>query len=357
MARVGVNVERSVASASTAEGLVPGEPDLARALEQALDAPGSVRIVSRRQLKAGVFRVEIETRSRTFSVVAKRMAPEYARRNERMIHHWLPALGIVGLTPELLGIAASGDSRHVWHVYEDLGPWELDPHDPDPVRVTAVVQAIAELHSRAAAQPVLADCRLHGVDFGPAHLSSNVRDAIRTLEHLGDPGRVSTAEQTSLRDRLLGRLRRLRDEETMRARALADWSGPETLLHGDLWTTNTFAEPAPDGVRVRLIDWDRAGVGPASYDLSTFVLRFPRERRSELVSLYRASLEGRGWRLPGLREMNLLFETAECARYANRVIWPALALLRDDAPWGYDELAAVESWFEALEPVLPEERS
>jgi hypothetical protein len=36
-------------------------------------------------------------------------------------------------------------------------------------------------------------------------------------------------------------------------------------------------------------------------------------------------------------------------------VWPAIALLRDGAAWGFEELAAVDGWFEALAPVLPEE--
>jgi hypothetical protein len=35
------------------------------------------------------------------------------------------------------------------------------------------------------------------------------------------------------------------------------------------------------------------------------------------------------------------------------VIWPALALIRDRAAWGFEALAEVEGWFDALEPVLP----
>jgi hypothetical protein len=58
--------------------------------------------------------------------------------------------------------------------------------------------------------------------------------------------------------------------------------------------------------------------------------------------------------MPGTRELNALFAIAELARCANRVIWPALALHADGAGWGFDELAAVEGWFEALGPVLPE---
>jgi hypothetical protein len=60
-----------------------------------------------------------------------------------------------------------------------------------------------------------------------------------------------------------------------------------------------------------------------------------------------------GWRLPSARDLNLLFDTAECARFANRAIWPAIALLRERAEWGFEELAEVERWFEMLEPVLP----
>ena len=61
-----------------------------------------------------------------------------------------------------------------------------------------------------------------------------------------------------------------------------------------------------------------------------------------------------GWRLPAARELNALFETAEYARYANRVIWPAVALLEERAAWGFAQLAEVERWFAALEPALPD---
>jgi hypothetical protein len=45
----------------------------------------------------------------------------------------------------------------------------------------------------------------------------------------------------------------------------------------------------------------------------------------------------------------LLCDTAERARYANRVIWPVHALLQERAAWGFPELAEVERWFEALD--------
>ncbi len=348
-------LERAIAESGLPGLEELGCAELGFALAQALGPVGSAKLEAREQIKPRVFRLRFVTGALVRSFVVKRMNPEHARRNELVIRRWLPELKFDGATPELLGLAAERDGCWVWHVYEDLGAWELPTHDPDPERVAAAVRKIASIHSRFAAHPLLAECRLHGENYGPSFFSSNVRDAVHALERLRPPHLTLSADQAGLRDRLLERLRRLLDEESMRARALAEWGGPETLLHGDLWTTNTFVEPAAGSPRVRLIDWDRAGVGPASYDLSTFLLRFAPELRPWILSLYRQSLEEGGWRMPGCGELNLLFETAECARYANRAIWPAIALLRDRVEWGFDELAAVEGWFEALGPVIPQE--
>jgi aminoglycoside phosphotransferase (APT) family kinase protein len=181
-----------------------------------------------------------------------------------------------------------------------------------------------------------------------------VRDAIHALERLRPPQLSPSAGEAGLRDRLLERLHCLMQTAPDRGMALRDWGGPETLLHGDLWTTNTFVGPAPGGPRVRFIDWDRSGVGHASYDVSAFLLRFAPEARPGILNLYRQSTEEAGGRMPADRELNYLFETAELARYANRLIWPALALLRGRGAWGFQQLAAVEEWFIALDPVLPE---
>ena len=98
-----------------------------------------------------------------------------------------------------------------------------------------------------------------------------------------------------------------------------------------------------------LVDWDRMGVGPFSYDLSTLLLRFPPEQRPGILETYRDAAARVGWQLGPLVDLELLFDTAERARYANRVIWPAVALLQERAAWGFPELAEVERWFEALD--------
>jgi len=117
-----------------------------------------------------------------------------------------------------------------------------------------------------------------------------------------------------------------------------------------------FVIPSANGLRARLIDWDHAAVGPASYDLSTFLLRFPSQHRLWVLDLYRQAVADAGWRLPGERELNLLFETHEYARIANRIIWPAIALVMDGAEWGAEALAEIDGWFEQFEPVLQPQR-
>jgi len=182
-----------------------------------------------------------------------------------------------------------------------------------------------------------------------------VRDAIRCLDALRGPQMGLAPRHERLVDGLLARLHTLRAEHAERIQALEELGGPETLLHGDLWTTNTFVIPTGDGMRARLIDWDHAGVGPISYDLSTFLLRFPCEQRVQILELYREAVSPAGWRLPPPQHLNVLFESAEYARFANRIIWPAIALVQERAEWGYEALAEVERWFEDWRPVLPEE--
>jgi hypothetical protein len=101
-----------------------------------------------------------------------------------------------------------------------------------------------------------------------------------------------------------------------------------------------------------LIDWDRAGVGPVSYDLSAFLIRFPICERYWILDLYQQSVGRLGLRLPSAADLNLLFDTAERARLANCVIWRALAIWESQAEWAFQELASLEQWFEMLQPVL-----
>jgi len=71
------------------------------------------------------------------------------------------------------------------------------------------------------------------------------------------------------------------------------------------------------------------------------------------LDVYREETSRGGWCLPPMPMLNFLFETAEYARLANRIIWPAIALVQDRAPWAWESLAEVDQWFEGLAPVLP----
>jgi thiamine kinase-like enzyme len=345
-----MTVQRALAL--TAE---PGGPELCDALEEALVPRGAAAgPVTLERLKSRVYRLSVGTNGRASALVLKRFDPWLARRNELVARRWLPALALGDRCPRLVATAADRRGECVWHAYEDLGDGALDPARPDLERVTAVVDLLAELHTRAAGHALLPECRHYCGDLGAAFFAANVRDAIAVVERLTPPAARPTPAQGALRDRLLARLGGLRDEIPRRVQVLEALGGPDTLLHGDLWTTNTFVAATNGGWAARLIDWDHAAVGPASYDLSTFLYRFPRSERPWILERYARAVTRAGGRLPSPRDLNLLFETAEYARYANRVIWPAAAVLQEGAAWGWDQLAEVERWFDALAPALPD---
>lgn len=331
----------------------PGLPELRGLLEELLGGPsaeGSVIEYSALQPRSmRVYRVRFDVNGEMRTWIVKRLRPAIAQRNELVVKRWLPAVGLAGLGPSLAGRVADRDGACVWHVYEDLGPHELDPCRSSCEGVRAAIEQIAELHTRFAGHALLGEARLHGGDLGMHFFESNVRDAIYALKACEADG-----QHQWVRERLLHRLYKLREHLPEREQALKEWAGAETLLHGDLWAINVFLVPEEEGPRARLIDWDHAAVGPFSYDLSTFLLRFPVARRQSILEHYREAVARLGgWQLPGPAELNSLFETAEYARFANRVIWPAIALLMDKADWGFEVLSEIDEWFEQFEPVLP----
>jgi thiamine kinase-like enzyme len=369
---------------------LPGLSELRGLLEELLGGSGSAgRLLEQQTLQprqTRVFRLRFSVNGQERSLIIKRLRPEIARRNELVAQRWLPAVHLDDAGPPVRASVAATNGACVWHVYDDLGQWELDPCEPDREAVRVATDLIARMHTRFAGHALLGEIRLYGGDLGIHFYEANVRDAIHALEALNPP-----AARSPLRESLLKRLHQMLDELPQRAQALAQWGGPETLLHGDLWAINVFVIPdaaagvppagrsdgraaapehsngSPDGKvpsstagrtppaawRARLIDWDHAAVGPATYDLSTFLLRFPSEDRPWVLELYRQAVAEAGWRLPDERELNLLFETHEYARFANRIIWPAIALVQDRGEWGYDALAEIDEWFEQFGPVLP----
>src|SRR5436309_14796590 len=280
----------------------PGLVELRQLLQEILSGTAAAgQVLDQRKLparRARVYRLRFVFDGWVRAFVTKRMKLDNAQRNQLAIGRWLPAIGLGDNGPTLLGIAADRNGECAWQVYDDLGDRSLDTSHLDPPHVRAAVELIAQVHMRFAGHALLAECRLLGSDFGIDFYAANLRDAIRCLEALQPPAVRLSARHSALRDRLLARLRQLQAEQPRRAQSLAEFGGPETLLHGDLWASHLFVLPAVHGVQARLVGWDHAGVGPVSYDLSTFLLRFPFRFRLWILDLYRQAVKPAGWNLP-----------------------------------------------------------
>src|SRR3989454_1335442 len=220
---------------------------------------GTGRVADIRRLKERVYRLEM-TNGPHRSVVVKRLEPAVAQRTRLVAERWLPALGLGGRCPRLLATAADAASASIWHAFDDLGDETL-ASDPTPDRVAATVDLIAQLHTRGARHPVLPDARRYAGALGFAYFTANVQDAIAALEALAAADIEPPPEQAGVTERLLERLVGLRADAARRAQVFEEAGGPDTLLHGDLWTINAFVEHTAAGPRARLGDWDRVGGG------------------------------------------------------------------------------------------------
>lgn len=354
-----LHVEAASATRSTqAERLLgqwhePGAAELCELLqEMGGDAAGSGPTPQLERLKSAVYRFRMGGAS-SRTVVLKRLRPTIAQADRLVVERWLPAVGLGDGCPRLLGAVAERAGCWVWHVYEDLGDESLATRRL-PARLGAAVDFIAELHIRAARHTILPEARWRARDHGVHFFTANLYDAIGALEALATPPREVPGEFAGARERLLRRLDGLREDAPRRIRVMEEAGGPETLLHGDLWPKNVFVSTHAHGARARLIDWDHVGVGPWSYDVSTFLYQSSPEERPAILQRYREAVDRAGWRFPRDRELNLLCHTAESARYTHCILWAALALLSEGAEWGAAELIDFERWFEALRPPLPE---
>ena len=348
-----------------------------RALLASLLRPGrEAALVEERSIwRARVHRARFRVDGTERSFILKRLPLDRAHREQLAVRRWLPQLDLAAHGSPLLGVAAAPRAECIWHVYQDLGPHTLDKLAPDPAHIEAAVRLLAQLHTRAAASAFLGECREFGVELGERFLVTGIADALRVLEGVEKRHADLTTAESALVASLLQRLRHIRTEAKERTQLLVEHGGPETLLHGDLWTCNIFVLPksdaasttwaaatpaaappacidAPEPFHVRFIDWDHAGVGYASYDLSALLLRFPARQRDAVLDAYAAALAPLGWRLPARHVLNTLFETAELARLVSAVLWPALAFHDSRPDWAIARLAEVDGWFDEVQPVL-----
>jgi Phosphotransferase enzyme family len=326
-----------------------GEPALAELRAGLARLFGAeARVALDQRIKSRVYRVVVESAAARHSLIAKRMDSRTAEGNRLLVERWLPAVGLAEIGPPLLATWSDGEGRWLWQLYEDLGDNAIEGAAGDSGAARDVARAVAQLHGRFAGHPLLPECRLRLGDRGALFLEANARDALAVAERIlaEQSPRAGRAE---LCERIAARMRAVIAELPERREALARCGGPETLLHGDLWTTNAFF--LPDGPR--LIDWDRAGVGPAVYDLSTLLMRFAPDERRPILDAYRSELCLHGLDLEPGPELELAFDSAEQARVATRIVWPAVAIAtHEHADWGWEELARTADWLETLAPVL-----
>jgi hypothetical protein len=257
--------------------------ELRRALSGLLRTELSGRLRSWQQLKPRVYRLLLDVPAGARGVILKRLDPVRAERNRLVVERWLPAFGYQGTAPRLLEATADAASHDVWHLYEDLGDVTMDSASQDGELLRSAVALFAGLHTRSKGQALLAECRLFGGDLGVHFYESSAVDAVRGLAALSEVLPSGAAQEVGeVVDRLRGEAQRLLDERRWRTELIADLGGPESMLHGDLWPANVLFTEGRDRAAARLIDWDHAGVGPPSYDVSTFVSRFPPAQRRRL---------------------------------------------------------------------------
>ena len=313
------------------------------------DRYGSGRLLYQERIKAQVYRLHFELEDKPLALILKCLEARIARRTELVARRWLPAVGLVQAGPPLLTTIGMPDGQSVWHIYSDLGSRSLAEDMGNREGMAASVKLIAELHQRFIDHPFMAEFRLYGNDLGAHFVESNLKDAMLALEAITKHHNTGKGKWAVV-DQLLDRISIIMDELPSRLRILKEFSGPETLLHGDLWPSNMFV--SPDG-QIRLIDWDRAAAGPIGYDVSTLILRFPPRQRIEIMDLYREATHSSAWEIPAYKDLNNLFETFEFARYACLIIWPAIALWENSPSWALEQLEEIERWFRVWEPVLP----
>ena len=306
-----------------------------------------------RELSADVYQLTLTT-GEPASVVMKRREPGAAHRDRLLVRRWLPAVGLAGAGPSLLATVCEQDGDAAWSVYEWLDGPSLDRIRTDTGDIDRLVDVVASMHVRFAGHPLMAEVRHYGAHLGRDAYAGQLDDAMLALS----AARRDPAVRRHLADALLTDLehavRRAREETPALLTLLDEVGGPDTVLHGDLWPRNVVAGPG----WLRLIDWERLGVGPAIYDLSTLLLRLPSAARRSVLDRYLTRVAAAGWPLPTVDEVVLLTTALERARLATLISWRVLDLLQAPAglaaSWATGQLRSIWTWWHQVDP-RPEE--
>jgi hypothetical protein len=192
---------------------------------------------------------------------------------EPLVYRRLLAGGRFG-APELYASVYDEARLRYWLFLEDVGDWSLSHGPPGAWR--AAVRWLAEMHGTYLGRE--AELRALGClrEQDSRYFTALAAAARRTLQRADDPA-------------VLTRFDRLMADYPALVADLA--RQPRTFVHGDIFVHNLMVQAPPP--RVRPIDWESAGVGPAAWDLARL-------------------LEGWGTDTPAF----LAAYCAECARHA-----------------------------------------
>lgn len=307
-----------------------------------------------RELSADVYQLTLTT-GEPASVVMKRREPGAAHRDRLLVRRWLPAVGLADAGPPLLATVGEQEGGAAWSVYEWLDGQCLDRIPVDPGAVDRLVDVVATMHVRFAGHPLMAEVRHHGAHLGRDAYAGQLDDAMLALSAARRDAVVRTHLPEALLTDLERAVRRAREETPALLALLGRVGGPDTLLHGDLWPKNVVAGPG----WLRLIDWERLGVGPAIYDLSTLLMRLPPAARRGVLDRYLTQVAAAGWPLPTVDEVVLLTTALERARLATLISWRVLDLLQAPASpaaaWAAGQLRSIRTWWHQIDPRPREE--
>ncbi|HZO36320.1 MAG TPA: phosphotransferase [Solirubrobacteraceae bacterium] len=96
---------------------------------------------------------------------------------------------------------------------------------------------------------------------------------------------------------------------------LAAW--PSTVVHGEFYPSNVLVEDADGAARLRVVDWEMAGVGAGLLDLAALTAGWDQRGRDRLVAAYHAAATAIGGRA-SLAELD---EALEYARLQVALQW------------------------------------
>lgn len=273
---------------------------------------------------SATFRMILEDGRAAFFKGVNADSNEYMRRalpREVRVYTGLPQIG--PWAPAYLGSFERGD----WHVLllEDLGPQTMPPWSPAKARRSA--RSLARFHAKTRGRPL------------PRWLSRKEHHDLaaywRSLSESGGLAKAAALARSradEAREWLDVALPPLREH----AERLTRLRPPHSLLHGDTRSDNVRLR----GDRLRIFDWNFAGVGPHEIDAAAFAQATEAERgpRAERIMGWYAEV------LP-LRRVHLDASVAAIAGYfADRAWRPPIPGLPRIRAWQRRQLKVSLAW-------------